>query len=484
MAAVVSDNTIATGRVKSFSQKSGWGFIQLFENGEEDAEGSKDVFFHRADVSRSGTCELRPGILVHCRVVSTGKGEKASDIKIIEESGSETQSETLSVMTCMTCVGSSEDSLSHCPYESEITTIPSPKAAPPPHRGASYSLRTSENYVSWQCTSCSTHNASRSIRRVVVVCASCGLGHQVQHWICICEHANRHTSRHCGRCDVPYSMACQQLSVLAAQPPSIEQTEAAPAARKPQRIRSQWQHGEDGWSHTMVDAPAASIWCQDATQHPMHCGRDVCQDALVEKCKPRLLWAFAQLTEDASSYNSAFNVDWLKRLAVEVVKPQHQLFCHRQPNGAFVPNPCADTENPQVLQMYEVVGMLLALAVATGQPLQPCFPMWMARTLLGFPTTLEDLNEYNPQLWHKADASPSATEEITQFGVTRTFEFPRHMEANNQRAYGLWLKDLYLAKSIDIQLKQVKHGFFYALMGDHVLQALTPVDCYKLLNGQ
>lgn len=31
-------------------------------------------------------------------------------------------------------------------------------------------------------------NASRSIRRVVVVCASCGLGHQVQHWICICEH--------------------------------------------------------------------------------------------------------------------------------------------------------------------------------------------------------------------------------------------------------------------------------------------------------
>lgn len=82
------------------------------------------------------------------------------------------------------------------------------------------------------------------------------------------------------------------------------------------------------------------------------------------------------------------------------------------------------------------------------------------------------------------ETSPSATEEITQFGVTRTFEFPRHMEANNQRAYGLWLKDLYLAKSIDIQLKQVKHGFFYALMGDHVLQALTPVDCYKLLNGQ
>lgn len=97
-------------------------------------------------------------------------------------------------------------------------------------------------------------------------------------------------------------------------------------------------------------------------------------------------------------------MDWLKRLAVEVVKPQHQLFCHRQPNGTFVPNPCADTENPQVLQMYEVVGMLLALAVATGQPLQPCFPMWMARTLLGFPTTLEDLNEYDPQLRQKADA--------------------------------------------------------------------------------
>jgi cold shock CspA family protein len=68
------------GTVKSFSQKSGWGFIQLSKNNA----ASGDVLFHRADVCGSGASKLRPGLVVHCRVISTDKGQKAKEIAILE----------------------------------------------------------------------------------------------------------------------------------------------------------------------------------------------------------------------------------------------------------------------------------------------------------------------------------------------------------------------------------------------------------------
>eukprot|EP00668_Euglena_longa_P041120 GGOE01054111.1.p1 GENE.GGOE01054111.1~~GGOE01054111.1.p1 ORF type:complete len:499 (+),score=66.83 GGOE01054111.1:70-1566(+) len=477
-------NSVATGRVKSFCQKSGWGFIQLFENGLQDFEVTKDVFFHRADVTKFGTCELRPGILVQCCVVSTGKGEKASDIQIVAEDGSDVAlgSQSLSIVTCMTCIGTSEDSLSHSPYDSEITTVSSPKIPPLQPKGASFSLRTSENYVSWLCTGCRSHNASRSILRVAVICASCGLGHQVKNWICVCDHSNGYISRQCGWCGMPHSRGCQELFVVPGQQSvSTEQTEAARISRKAQHIKSRWQHKEGEWSHATLDTPAASIWCQDTTVHPMRSTHDERLHDLVEKCKEQLLWAFAKLTGDTTPHGLAITMDWLDYLAQEIVNPKRQLFCSSQTRGSFVPNPCADTDNSEVLQMYEAVGMLIALAVASKRPLPPHFPLWMAHTLLGYPTTLEDLKEYNPRLLKRA-RNPAATEEITQCGVTRVFEFPKYLEPNNQQAYRMWLKDLYLSKSIDAQLKRIRNGFFHVLMGDHVLQELTPMDCFKLLN--
>ena len=60
------------GRVKSFSQKSGWGFIRLVETADGDIITQKDVFFHRADLAHVGTSELKPGSSVTCQVVNTG----------------------------------------------------------------------------------------------------------------------------------------------------------------------------------------------------------------------------------------------------------------------------------------------------------------------------------------------------------------------------------------------------------------------------
>jgi hypothetical protein len=163
---------------------------------------------------------------------------------------------------------------------------------------------------------------------------------------------------------------------------------------------------------------------------------------------------------------------------------------------AFVPNPCADLEDSNVLLMYEAIGMVLALAVAHRIPLHPALPVWLARSLLGYPTTMQDLNEFDPQLCQKADTVTKSTnvdslditfvEDIEKYGVVRKFEFEGGPEVteDNKHKYGAWLKDVYLAKSIETQLKRIKWGFFYTLMGDSLLQGLTPAEFSNVVNGE
>lgn len=40
-------------RVKSFSPKSGWGFVELAVPAPSGGPGVRDVFFHRSDVAKS-----------------------------------------------------------------------------------------------------------------------------------------------------------------------------------------------------------------------------------------------------------------------------------------------------------------------------------------------------------------------------------------------------------------------------------------------
>jgi cold shock CspA family protein len=67
------------GTIKSFSHKSGWGFIQLAHNSSPG-----DVLFHRADVCGVPVAKLRPGLPVTCRVIHTEKGQKAKEVAVAE----------------------------------------------------------------------------------------------------------------------------------------------------------------------------------------------------------------------------------------------------------------------------------------------------------------------------------------------------------------------------------------------------------------
>ena len=99
--------------------------------------------------------------------------------------------------------------------------------------------------------------------------------------------------------------------------------------------------------------------------------------------------------------DNVLSLEWLHRFSEEVCSPQHRLLCPTRGFLAFVPNPCADLEDSNVLLMYEAIGMVLALAVAHRIPLHPALPVWLARSLLGYPTTMQDLNEFDPQLCQK-----------------------------------------------------------------------------------
>lgn len=486
-----TDGPLRQGRVKSFSQKSGWGFIQLFEDVEETLESARDVFFHRADVMRAGPIELRPGMRVHCHVVSTGKGEKASGITLVEGEEEAVPGPSEAPLPCVTHPIDTPDLVEDAPLPSLPTSA--------------YALRGTGHCIGWHCLSCRVRNIIPGRLRVMVVCATCRHAHAVQQWVCQCGHFNRRESRQCLSCDEPYATACQELDVqLAAEAPQEAADPAsapAPTGRRLPVRRSRWAHTSEGWTHPHLEAPAASAWCQDGTTSPMDdakCGTKAAQEARVlAQSQETLMWARDWLLngQAPAPKDEVLSRDWLYRFSEELCAAQHGLLCPIRGGAAIVPNPCADTSDTSVLRMYEALGAVLGLAVVLRMPLHPRLPVWMARALLGSPLGLEDLNEFDPALYQRAclvTRHPNVEalnlpflEEITRYGVTRSFPSPLgpRVTAVTQQLYGLWLKEVHLHLATEAHVRQMQRGFVGAIQGCPLPPGLSPEGMAAIING-
>ena len=66
-----------TGTVKWFDSKKGYGFIEL--------EGSDDIFVHYSDILDEGYKLLKDGQKVEFEIEKDDQGEKARNVKKIEE---------------------------------------------------------------------------------------------------------------------------------------------------------------------------------------------------------------------------------------------------------------------------------------------------------------------------------------------------------------------------------------------------------------
>ena len=66
-----------TGTVKWFDSKKGYGFIEL--------EGSDDIFVHYSDILDEGYKSLKDGQKVEFEIEKDDQGEKAKNVKKIEE---------------------------------------------------------------------------------------------------------------------------------------------------------------------------------------------------------------------------------------------------------------------------------------------------------------------------------------------------------------------------------------------------------------
>ena len=66
-----------TGTVKWFDSKKGYGFIEL--------EGSDDIFIHYSDILDEGYKFLKDGQKVEFDIEKDDQGEKAKNVKKIEE---------------------------------------------------------------------------------------------------------------------------------------------------------------------------------------------------------------------------------------------------------------------------------------------------------------------------------------------------------------------------------------------------------------
>jgi CspA family cold shock protein len=66
-----------TGTVKWFDSKKGYGFIEL--------EGNDDIFVHYSDILDEGYKSLRDGQKVEFEIKKDDQGEKAKNVKKIEE---------------------------------------------------------------------------------------------------------------------------------------------------------------------------------------------------------------------------------------------------------------------------------------------------------------------------------------------------------------------------------------------------------------
>ena len=73
---------MATGRVKWFDSKKGFGFI-------EAAELEKDVFVHHSGIAGDGYHHLKEGDQVEFDLEDTDKGPQAVNVRVTEESAQE-----------------------------------------------------------------------------------------------------------------------------------------------------------------------------------------------------------------------------------------------------------------------------------------------------------------------------------------------------------------------------------------------------------
>lgn len=66
------------GSVKWFNASKGYGFIQ-----REEGDAGKDVFVHYSSIQGDGYKSLEEGQKVEFEIVTTGKGEQASNVSRI-----------------------------------------------------------------------------------------------------------------------------------------------------------------------------------------------------------------------------------------------------------------------------------------------------------------------------------------------------------------------------------------------------------------
>lgn len=66
---------MATGRVKWFNDAKGFGFIER--------EGGEDVFVHYSGIVGDGYRNLQEGASVEFEVVSSSKGPRAENVRVI-----------------------------------------------------------------------------------------------------------------------------------------------------------------------------------------------------------------------------------------------------------------------------------------------------------------------------------------------------------------------------------------------------------------
>lgn len=67
---------MATGTVKFFSDRKGYGFIT-------PSEGGKDVFVHHTAIEMDGYRSLKEGALVEYEVIATPKGYQAEKVVVV-----------------------------------------------------------------------------------------------------------------------------------------------------------------------------------------------------------------------------------------------------------------------------------------------------------------------------------------------------------------------------------------------------------------
>ena len=525
---------IHRGCVKCFSQRSGWGFIQVFDNDTSELNTSREVFFHRADIFKSGVSQIRPGTMVQCGVIMTQTGEKATSVRLLPDSVSPGSSRKCSV---------SEESVDHPSVSTELSGEFPGSSIPWPNPLESPSFES---------------------------CASQAL----EGWFCMCGHYNSPHLRSCADCNLPYMdelMRDLRMHPQAQQmAPSLGPNYGRPkpnGTTQTNKERSQLVDG--GMQVGFGDLPGSDgglgVYLANIRDKPLQyiTKKDVAPAAgpsalgpgetpglalaapggqsqgpgprdeqrivfaslrnpppeaadpappedepqeqntvsLFSKSEPRLLWARDWLLKGApcNPEDSVLTLPWLYRFSEEICSPRHRLLCPMGefPALALVPEACTDLADSRVLLMYEAIGRVMALALAHRIPLHPALPVWMARAVLEYPLTFHDLHEFSPQLFLRVESvlkhpNPEAfgltfSEVIQRHGIVRRFEGPDGpvpVTLLNREQYATWLKGVYLNDSLETQLKYIRQGFFFTLQGDARLQGLSPPELSAVLTGE